>query len=428
MRNTLSTLQHLQRNPFFRTVGRYKGMNQESMVLHKATGYSQVYRTWNLLRRGYSLYDGLYRLQTKDIATLYEIWCFIEVSHIVKEQLHLSDTDVDHRNRMEMNGVFTWELGKGEHSRILFKKDNVELAELVYNPKNTERENSDMGMKDLVVRTVPQKPDIVLQLTKNDLQQGMKMTYLFDAKYRIADRQNGVDNPPDDAINQMHRYRDAIYYKEHGSEALKKEVIGGYILFPGDGEPDDVAMARFHKSIEEVNIGAFPLRPKDKRNRQLLEDFIEQLIGKGTVTILDDSIPQKGLFYTSEEPKDAVYMILTLDEQVNEDVASFLEGKASHIIMGKKGLEEAKDIQSIRYIAPIKPGSHIEGYYRVSQARLKRIDDAAYPVRIIFDVKDWVKLKTPAKYGLVKYAYRGHCKTRAEFFKHCENNPAIDKQ
>ena len=428
MRNTLSTLQHLQRNPFFRTVGRYKGMNQESMVLHKATGYSQVYRTWNLLRRGYSLYDGLYRLQTKDIATLYEIWCFIEVSHIVKDKLHLSDTDVDHRNRMEMNGVFTWELGKGEHSRILFKKDNVELAELVYNPKNTERENSDMGMKDLVVRTVPQKPDIVLQLTKNDLQQGMKMTYLFDAKYRIADRQNGVDNPPDDAINQMHRYRDAIYYKEHGSEALKKEVIGGYILFPGDGEPDNVAMARFHKSIEEVNIGAFPLRPKDKRNRQLLEDFIEQLIGKGTVNILDDSIPQKGLFYTSEEPKDAVYMILTLDEQVNEDVAPILEGKASHIIMGKKGLEEAKDIQSIRYIAPIKPGSHIEGYYRVSQARLKRIDDAAYPVRIIFDVKDWVKLKIPAKYGLVKYAYRGHCKTRAEFFKHCENNPAIDKQ
>ncbi len=428
MRNTLSTLQRLQRNPFFRTVGRYKGMSQESMVLHKATGYSQVYRTWNLLRRGYSLYDGLYRLQTKDIATLYEIWCFIEVSHIVKEKLQLADSDIDHRNRMEMNGVFTWELGKGEHSRILFKKDNVELAELVYNPKSTERENSDMGMKDLVVRTVPQKPDIVLQLTKNDLQQGMKMTYLFDAKYRIADRQNGVDTPPDDAINQMHRYRDAIYYKEHGSDTLKKEVIGGYILFPGDGEPDDVVMARFHKSIEEVNIGAFPLRPKDKRNRQLLEDFIEQLIGKDTVNILDDSIPQKGLFYTSEEPKDAVYMILTLDENVNEDVPSILEGKANFIIMGKKGLEEAKDIQSIRYIAPIKPGSHIEGYYKVSQARLKRIDDAAYPVRIIFDVKDWVKLKTPAKYGLVKYAYRGHCKTRSEFFKHCENNPAIDKQ
>lgn len=189
MLNTSNTLRRLQRNPFFRSVGTFKGMSQESMVLQKATGYSQVYRTWNLLRRAYSLNDGLYRLQTKDIATLYEIWCFIEVSHIVKEQLNLENDDVEHRNRMEMNGVFSWELGKGEHSRILFRKDGVELAELVYNPKNTDKEDDSVGLKDLVVPTVPQKPDIVLQLTKNDLQQGMKMTYLFDAKYRIDGKQ-----------------------------------------------------------------------------------------------------------------------------------------------------------------------------------------------------------------------------------------------
>ena len=154
MQTTLATLKHLQRNPFFRTVGNYKGMSQESLILQKATGYSQVYRTWTLLRRSYSLNDGVYRLQTKDIATLYEIWCFIEVSHIVKEKLHLSDEDIDHRNRMEMNGLFTWDLGKGEHSRILFRKDGVELAELIYNPKSSERENSSVGIKDLVVLTV----------------------------------------------------------------------------------------------------------------------------------------------------------------------------------------------------------------------------------------------------------------------------------
>ena len=97
-----ATLKHLQRNPFFRTVGRFKGLNQENLVLQRATGYSQIYRTWNLLRRAYSLNDGIYRLQSKDIATLYEIWCFIEVSHIVKELLGI-DVDVDHRNREEMN-------------------------------------------------------------------------------------------------------------------------------------------------------------------------------------------------------------------------------------------------------------------------------------------------------------------------------------
>ena len=365
MRNTLSTLQHLQRNPFFRTVGRYKGMSQESMVLHKATGYSQVYRTWNLLRRGYSLYDGLYRLQTKDIATLYEIWCFIEVSHIVKEKLQLSDADVDHRNRMEMNGVFTWELGKGEHSRILFKKDNVELAELVYNPKSTERENSDMGMKDLVVRTVPQKPDIVLQLTKNDLQQGMKMTYLFDAKYRIADRQNGVDTPPDDAINQMHRYRDAIYYKDYDGQSLKKEVIGGYILFPGDGEKADVEVSRFYKSISEVNIGAFPLRPKDRHNRLLLEQFIKQLIAMKSQEVISQVIPQKGTFV---EVGSRVLIGLVTNSSRKGYLQSFIDGNASLYYTGSH-FPTTIALQDLHFFMPYMKGEGIRDVYEILRVR-----------------------------------------------------------
>lgn len=422
------TLTHLQRNPFFRTVGRFKGLTQESLVLQRATGYSQIYRTWNLLRRAYSLNDGMYRLQTKDIATLYEIWCFIEVSHIVKEQLGL-DVDVDHRNRMEMNGVFTWELGKGEHSRILFRKDGVELAELVYNPKHTEKENDSISMEHLVVPTVPQKPDIVLQLTKDDIEKGMKMTYLFDAKYRINDRTDaGVDTPPDDAINQMHRYRDAIYYKDNkdGDNSLKKEVIGGYILFPGNGDPIEVAKARFQQSLDEVNIGAFPLRPNDVENRRLLEHFIEELIGKASTEILDDSIPQKGLYYTSVEPKDSMYMILTIDKDVNDDFDAIVNGQATTIVMGKKGMEEAKDIQSVRYIAPIIPGGHIEGYYKVTKANLKRVDDKDFPIRIKFDVAEWTALEHPARFGMARAAYRGFCKTREEFFQHCKDH-SIDE-
>ena len=365
MSKTLSSLQYLVRNPFFRTVGRYKGMNQESMVLQKASGYSQVYRTWNLLRRGYSLYDGLYRLQTKDIATLYEIWCFIEVSHIVKEQLHLSDEDVDHRNRMEMNGVFTWELGKGEHSRILFKKDNVELAELVYNPKSTERENSSVGMKDLVVPTVPQKPDIVLQLTKNDLQQGMKMTYLFDAKYRIADKIDGVDTPPDDAINQMHRYRDAIYYKDYNAKALKKEVIGGYILFPGDGEPTDVAMSKFYKTIKEVNIGAFPLRPKNKDNRQLLEQFVEELIHTKSYETIANVIPQKGAFV---EVGNRVLIGLVTNSSRKGYLQSFIDGNATLYYTGSH-FPTTIALQDLHYFMPYFKEQGIRDVYEIVRVR-----------------------------------------------------------
>ena len=249
------------------------------------------------------------------------------------------------------------------------------------------------------------------------------MTYLFDAKYRIEGRtEKGVDLPPEDAINQMHRYRDAIYYKDgtEGSEALKKEVIGGYILFPGDGSPTDVADAKFQQSLDEVNIGAFPLRPKDKENRELLVKFIKGLIGRATTEILDHSIPQKGLYYSSEEPKDAVYMILTIDKDVNEPIDSVLSGKASYIVMGKKGMEEAKDIQSVRYIAPLIPGGHIEGYYKVVKASLKRVADAEYPIRIKFDVMERTPLEQPARFGMARAAYRGFCKTREEFFKLCK--------
>ena len=360
---TSETLKRLQHHPFFRTIGRFKGISQESMVLQKATGYSQVYRTWNLLRRAYSLNDGLYRLQTKDIATLYEIWCFIEVSHIVKAQLHLDDEDVEHRNRMEMNGIFSWELGKGEHSRILFRKDGVELAELVYNPKNADKENDNVGMKDLVVPTVPQKPDIVLQLTKNDLQQGMKMTYLFDAKYRIDGKDKGVDVPPEDAINQMHRYRDAIYYKDYDANALKKEVIGGYILFPGDGEPNDVAVSKFYKTINEVNIGAFPLRPKDVENRKLLENFIDELIHTKSYDTIAHVIPQKGAYV---EVGNRV--LIGLVKEDNRLFQAFMDGTATLYYSGKQ-FPTTIALQDLHFFMPYIKGKGIRDVYEIVKVR-----------------------------------------------------------
>ena len=360
---TSETLKRLQHHPFFRTIGRFKGISQESMVLQKATGYSQVYRTWNLLRRAYSLNDGLYRLQTKDIATLYEIWCFIEVSHIVKEQLHLENEDVEHRNRMEMNGIFSWKLGKGEHSRILFRKDGVELAELVYNAKNADKENDNVGMKDLVVPTVPQKPDIVLQLTKNDLQQGMKMTYLFDAKYRIDGKDKGVDVPPEDAINQMHRYRDAIYYKDYDANALKKEVIGGYILFPGDGDPNDVAVSKFYKTIKEVNIGAFPLRPKDVENRKLLEKFIVELIHTKSYETIAQVIPQKGAYV---EVGNRV--LIGLVKEDNRQYQAFSDGTATLYYTGKQ-FPTTIALQDLHFFMPYIKGQGVRDVYEITKVR-----------------------------------------------------------
>ena len=415
MNSVQKDLTHLKRHPFFRTVGRFKGLTQESLVLQRATGYSQVYRTWNLLRRAYSLNDGMYRLQSKDIATLYEIWCFIEVSHIVREQLGI-DIDVDHRNRMEMNGVFTWELGKGEHSRILFRKDGVELAELVYNPKHTEKENDSISMEHLVVPTVPQKPDIVLQLTKDDIEKGMKMTYLFDAKYRINDRTiEGVDTPPDDAINQMHRYRDAIYYKENknGETGLKKEVIGGYILFPGNGDPLEVAKAKFQQSLDEVNIGAFPLRPNDVENRKLLEHFIKELINTKSAATISKVIPQKGTFM---EVGDRVLIGLVRESSRKNYLKKFEDGKADLYYTGPS-FPTTIALHNLHYFVPYFKDKGIRDVYEITRVRTikgseaKQIDAEAGKddLRLAFHLKPHHQLSDDYRaikpYLLIDYTF-----------------------
>lgn len=370
------TLKRLQKNAFFRTVGSFKGLNQESLILQKASGYSQVYRTWNLLRRSYSLNDGIYRLQTKDIATLYEIWCFIEVSHIVKDLLkqarQISDEDVEHQNRMELNGLFSWELGRGEHSKILFKKDGIELAELIYNPKHTEKINDNISIENLYVPTVAQKPDIVLRLTKNDLQKDIKLTYLFDAKYRIDGKNKNVDVPPEDAINQMHRYRDAIYYKEYGSNALKKEVIGGYILFPGDGQPDDVAVSKFYKTIDEVNIGAFPLRPCDEKNRAFLEEFIEKLISDNTKKILDNVIPQKG---TTIEVNNRV-LVGVVKPSSRAGYQKSFDNQTATLYYTGKNFPTTIPLQGLRYFMPYITGKGIKDLYAITRIRTIAASDA----------------------------------------------------
>ncbi|MBP5233002.1 MAG: DUF2357 domain-containing protein, partial [Planctomycetes bacterium] len=285
----------LRSNPFFRGVGRWEGFKQVSLVLQQGVGYADVLRIYGILEAMYSLSEGLYRLETKDIAQLYEIWCFIEVKNQVAAILGVAPKEVKHKDRGELGEMFGAAMRTGKRSRIILEKDDAKL-ELFYNPKSTEDGGS--GIEDTETPTGgAQKPDIVLQLVRQfNGKDGFRLSYLFDAKYRIDEHKGNVDTPPEDAINQLHRYRDAIYYKD-GREAfpgLKKEVIGGYVLFPGSGRREDIEKAYFTKSIDAVNIGALPLRPGNEENKAMLRDFIRRLIYKPTDTTLLDTIPQKG--------------------------------------------------------------------------------------------------------------------------------------
>ena len=392
---TRDELNRLSRHPFFRTVGPFDGIKQESLILQKDVNYSKVFRIYTILQKSFSLNDGLYRMETKDIATLYEIWCFIQVEKVVKE---LTGAEAEQHSRTEMSGLFTYSLGKGEHSKIIFKKDDVTLAELVYNPRHSDKDDV-KGIGELESKTVPQKPDIVLQLTKDDLQEGMKLTYLFDAKYRL-EKEGANDVPPDDAINQMHRYRDAIYYNnKHHDEKIKKEVIGGYILFPGQMDE----LSRFRKSIDEVNIGAFPMRPGDNQH-ELLSDFIKDLLNKHAVEIVEQVIPQKG---TTLEVKSRV--LIGVVKPDNPQYTNFLDGTATSYYSGDT-FPTTIPLDGIDYFAPYIPEKGVRDLYEVAKIHTasKAKSESDDKLRIVFDIKysrqlrqDYIKISKP----LIQYTY-----------------------
>lgn len=77
MEETGEVLKKLYSHPFFRAVGRFRGVRQESLVLQRAPGYAAVCRYWIMLKCAYRMLDGMHQMETKDIAHLYEVWCFI---------------------------------------------------------------------------------------------------------------------------------------------------------------------------------------------------------------------------------------------------------------------------------------------------------------------------------------------------------------
>ncbi len=309
------TLSRLSNHPFFRQIGQFKGFTQDSLVMKRARGYSDIYKNWLLLQCGYELEDSMRHLEVKDISDLYEIWCFIKVKNMVQQIL--GDETTANTSGRELTSGFIRQLVYGSKSEVTFKKGDVELATVSYNAQ-VEKEEAEIesAIDDTKTFTTIQRPDIVLRLSKKS-EQDIVYTYLFDAKYRLNDRRiEGKDVPPEDAINQMHRYRDAIYYADgKGNEQLKKEIIGGYVLYPGNMGKTEYELSYYHRSIEKVGIGAFPLRPGttkiDKEGNLYVDPTSSEFVlyeqirswleeSDRKAGLLEKVIPQKGLAYEKD--------------------------------------------------------------------------------------------------------------------------------
>jgi hypothetical protein len=277
-------LQKVLGQSFLKEVGAYTGLSRESLVLQQKTGYSAVYRIWQELKFYLDVFGNQSSISMKSVAEIYEVWCFLCLKQILEQDLGFELVE-NSATKLAQNDFFEYQLKDGFAGAFRFKRSDGVTARLAHEPKFTKKGQS---IRSYLVN---QEPDIVLEVTlpksagstKADSSAEKQFIWLFDAKYRIKTEKNRFDDSnedieskdyvPDDAINQMHRYRDALIRlsEPHDSKSpssgnagqpakKSRPVFGAFALYPGFFDQATTSNP-YAAAIEEVGIGAFALLP-----------------------------------------------------------------------------------------------------------------------------------------------------------------------
>ncbi len=262
----------------FADVGRFEGLERESLVLHQRAGYSGVYRVWQQLKQYLDVFGKHASISMKSVSELYEVWCFLEIRNLL---LELGFKEDSHSVAMLTVRGLEKELQDGLGPSFKFARDDGLRIRLAHEPIFGKPKDNPTFNRIYSWNAI-QKPDIVLEVT---FPNGELIHWIFDAKYRIDSgiNTNISDLVPEDAINQMHRYRDALIHlklEKNGFERKSRPFIGAYVLYPGwYPNQHDSSSNPYYSGIDAVGVGAFPALPGQKSN--WLKLFLEKnlLIG-----------------------------------------------------------------------------------------------------------------------------------------------------
>lgn len=308
----------LRAKPFFRSIGSFTGLKQESLVLQRKRGYSKILETWLALQHAIDVTRQGIDAGNRPIWKLYEFWCYLAIRDYIKNvkmegggaRYVIDEAQSGLGSLLKIADVFEDpDLGcdskagvaraKGDKKCEYVFSDTVagRTIRLTYQKSYSNEIEADTDNRSMA-HIVEQIPDIVMTTTENSGEKN-SYTYLFDAKYQIMPLPS-VEDPQTDAapyrtINEMHRYRDAILYRRQKAGGddkgkLTHEVIGAYVLYPG--RPDK--SFNYKRFIEEENIGAIPLLPGTDGTKVLYEFLDYVLKHQDAHAHLGTAIPTRG--------------------------------------------------------------------------------------------------------------------------------------
>lgn len=367
-------LKQMLNQPFMQQVGEFQGLMKESLVLQQRAGYSRVFQIWQELKHYLNLFENQTEISQKSVTEIYEVWCFLALRRCLLA-LGFKETFKNKANLVE-NADFSLAMRDGIRGAFHFEKAGIQIR-LAHEPKFTKQNQT---IRSFVT---PQKPDIFLEITFPNQQ---RYIWLFDAKYRIKTEQEQgenddiehVDYVPDDAINQMHRYRDAlILLSKNELNPKSRPVFGAFALYPGFFNQQKEENP-YQQAIEQVGIGAFALLPTPDGDHWLKTFLQEKLLG--TESLQSQLLLQHEARIADHGTQQRLYpnlvLMMALGENRSEQyISDFKQGKLKwyHTPVATFRLKMADYLASeIQFLALAFEGN-IERIYPVKRVeKLKR--------------------------------------------------------
>ncbi|OBI37121.1 DUF2357 domain-containing protein [Mycobacterium colombiense] len=260
-------------HPHFREVSALRRIPTSDQVLLKRAGYREIFRTFAMTESGSSVrFDrddmtDIFAASQRNVATLYEFWCFLAVVNSLgrvcgEDRTARAFTVARDGTSMTMRSggasKLSWSIRRGGRPlavEVFFNRTFV--------GRDDRRGSWSQAMRpDCSVRIRPEgnTPSRVPA-------QELEIWLHFDAKYRVdnllaqltpasasdelaGDTTTSGGAKRDDLL-KMHAYRDAI-----------SRTAGAYVLYPGS----EIKDIRRHPGFKEVlpGLGAFPLRPSSE--------------------------------------------------------------------------------------------------------------------------------------------------------------------
>lgn len=231
-------------NSFLNEIKTHFGTVRVTQIFRKSPSYRLWYQWFNKLFEFANYKIGFsYNMPLANTYQIYEIWCFMMIIKYLREENLVIDTNNIFKVKKE--GLFL-SLGENKLSKVKLANNANITYQRVFQWDTTP-------YKSYTKRMIP---DIVLE-TDNEL-------IVFDPKYRV---ENNLNN----ALSEMHKYRDGVIQKETGKKAIKE----AYILAPTLYE--SVNKNIFDKGYHgEYKMGAFKFATSS--NNEKLKNLMVKII------------------------------------------------------------------------------------------------------------------------------------------------------